>query len=83
MTFFPYDEHTRNKFDAGTQAQLSKLASTCISLELREISGSSEWCIRVTLIDKRGEELRLAALGDTVFDAAERMERMIQGYPSV
>ena len=70
-------------FDAGTQAQLSKLASSCVSLEIREIKGSSEWCIRVTLIDKRDEELRLAALGDTVFEAAERMERMIQGYPSV
>lgn len=76
MKFFPYDEDSRHNLDESTQAVLDRLASAYGLVELREIVGSNEWCVRVTIIDDTGEKLPLAALGSSVREAGERLIRI-------
>ncbi len=77
MPFFKYSEENRSQFDLVTQKQLAKLVQRFGSVEMREIVESKEWCVRVTA-GVEGEELSLAALGDTAYDAAERLLRISQ-----
>ena len=77
MAFFQYNDESRSKFDLVTQKQLNKLAQKFGSVELREITTSKEWCVRIVTEDD-GESLPLAALGDTPYDAAERLLRISQ-----
>lgn len=77
MSFFQYTEANRSQFDLVTQKQLAKLVQRFGVVEMREIVESKEWCIRVNAgIDD--EKLPLAALGDTAYDAAERLLRISQ-----
>lgn len=77
MSFFHYNEDNRSQFDLVTQKQLAKLVQRFGEVELREINESKEWCIRV-YVGATGEKLPLAALGDTAYEAAERLLRISQ-----
>ena len=80
MAFFVYDDSTRSRFDLITQKQLNRVAAKFGKIELKELPESREWCIRVVIPDDDDEHLPLAALGDTAYEAAERMLRMVQSY---
>ena len=76
MKFSAFNDETRGQFDPYTQSVLTKLLNAYGGVEFREIKDSSEWCVRVTIVDELGEGLPLAALGETARDAAERMVRI-------
>lgn len=76
MPFFTYDDTNRSQFDLTTQKQINRLAQRFGRVELKEVTESSEWCIRVT-VNHKDEQFPLAALGDTPYDAALRLSRMV------
>lgn len=76
MKFSVFNDQTRGQFDTYTQRVMTKLADAYGTVEFREIKDSSEWCVRVTIVDELGESLPLASLGETPRDAAERMVRI-------
>lgn len=76
MDFFPYDPSS-SKFDEPTRSLLALLGEKFGTVELREMSESAEWCIRITTVDQETKErLPLAALGETAFAAAGRLIRI-------
>ena len=79
MDFFTFNDATSNQFDEPAQKLLRTLAEVHGTVELRELTETNEWCVRV-VTDYEGDKLPLAALGDTPFEAANRLIR-ICGIP--
>ena len=75
MDFFTYNDESKHQFDDFTQNLLAKLVEAYGSVELREIPESGEWCARI-VVSEGGDNLPLAALGETPFDAAKRLIRI-------
>lgn len=78
MSFFTYNESHASDFDQATQNQLAALIQRFGTVQLKEVVESKEWCIRIETIVGEDEPLRLAALGDTPYEAAVRLLRMVQ-----
>ena len=55
MKFSAFNDETRAQFDPYTQSVMAKLADAYGAVEFREIPESSEWCVRVTIIDELGD----------------------------
>ena len=75
MDFFTYNENSKHQFDDFTQTLLAKLVDAYGKVELREIPESGEWCVRIVVTEGE-DQLPLAALGETSFDAAKRLIRI-------
>ena len=80
MSFYLYDGENRQRFSESAQRQLDNLQERFGAVEIRELTASSEWCVRITQVDAEGERLPLAALGDTIEDAASRLIRISQAF---
>lgn len=75
--FYPYTDQNRDQFNLATQKQLNLLLKRFGRVEIREIEKTKEWCVRI-VAGAEGERLPLAALGPSVYEAAERLTRISQ-----
>ena len=78
MSFYTYNESHASEFDQETQSQLATLMQRFGTVQMKEIVESKEWCIRIETSVGEDESLRLTALGDTPYEAAVRLLRMVQ-----
>ena len=79
MQFEVYDPE-RTSFDTHTQETLKELRLlTSTEIQFRELPDAT-MCLRSRIPQKggRGESLPLAAIDDTVYEAAQRLLAMIQ-----
>ena len=78
MSFFVYDQTNRSQFDPPAQRQLDTLEQKFGKVEIREITTSKEWCVRIDIKLDDDDGYPLAALGDTPYEAASRLIRISQ-----
>lgn len=76
MTFTLYDETSRTKIDLPTQRQLNELHRRFGRVEFRKIDSKS-WCVRIVTDDREDDPLPLAAIGSSLYEAANRMLRIV------
>jgi len=76
LGFQQYDPSTRGDFDEPTHTLLVRLASEFGTVEIREITESAEWCVRIFTPVADEKSIPLAALGETPFAAAHRLVRI-------
>lgn len=78
MTFITYDETSRPHIDLPTQRQLNELHRRFGTVEFREVDSKS-WCVRIVTNDGTdgSDALPLAAIGSTLYEAANRMLRIV------
>lgn len=74
MVFISYDDLSRPDIDLPTQRQLNELQKRHGQVEFRQIKDG--WCVRITT-DYLGEPLPLAAIGVSLYAAANRLVRIV------